>query len=64
MGIIARDLGAGRKEENDKIDPGVGIVLNKTIGMKVKEGEVLCYLYINDKSVYSEKDIINSYTIV
>ena len=28
MGIIARDLGAGRIEKNDKIDYTVGIVLN------------------------------------
>ena len=64
IGIIARDLGAGRIEEKDIIDHSVGIVLNKTVGMSVKEGDILCYLYINDKSVYTENDVLNSYKIV
>ena len=63
MGIIARDLGAGRIEKNDKIDYTVGIVLNKTLGSRVKKNEILCYLYINDKSVYNEKEILDSFTI-
>lgn len=63
MGIIARDLGAGRIEKNDKIDYTVGIVLNKTLGSKVRKNEVLCYLYINDNSVYNEKEVLDSFTI-
>ena len=63
IGIIARNLGAGRIEEEDIIDPGVGVVLNKTIGMKVDEGDILCYLYINDNSKYLEKDVLDSFTI-
>lgn len=64
MGIIARDLGASRKEKNDKIDYTVGVVLNKTLGSEVKRNEILCYLYINDKSVYDEKEVLKSFTIV
>ena len=43
-------LGAGRETMADLIDPAVGIVLNKKVGDKVNEGEVLCYIYTNGKN--------------
>jgi len=64
IGIIARDIGAGRIKKEDKIDYTVGVVLNKTLGSKVKKNEILCYLYINDKSIYDEKEVLKSFTIV
>lgn len=64
MGIVARDLGAGRCNKEDKIDYTVGIVLKKHIGSKVKIGDVLCELYINDSSVYDVNFILDSYTII
>lgn len=63
IGIIARDLGAGRIEKNDEIDYTVGIVLNKTLGSIVKRGQVLCYLYVNDKSKYTEKEVLSCYSL-
>lgn len=63
IGIIARDLGAGRLEKNDKIDYTVGVVLNKTLGSIVKKGQVLCYLYINEKSKFTEKEVLSCYTL-
>ena len=39
------NLGAGRKEKDDKIDYNAGIILNKHVGDYVKEGELLCTLY-------------------
>ena len=63
IGIIARDLGAGRLEKNSPIDYTVGIVLNKALGSIVKKGQILCYLYINDKSKFTENDVLSCYTL-
>ena len=58
-------LGGGREELTDKIDPSVGIIVNKKVADKVKTGQVLAFIYANDeKSVdMAYKEIINAYTI-
>ena len=43
------DLGAGRVHKTDNIDYSVGVVLNKTVGSKVKEKELLATIYYNKK---------------
>ena len=63
IGIIARNLGAGRLEKDDKIDYTVGVRLNKTLGSYVKKGDVLCYLYVNDNSKYTEKEVLDCYEL-
>lgn len=45
LGLIAQALGAGRKEKDDVIDPGVGFVLHKRIGEGINKKEPLCTLY-------------------
>jgi len=49
VGKIAGELGAGRIKKEDEIDPSVGIVLNKKVGDKVKENEVLAYIHSNSE---------------
>ena len=39
IGKLAGMLGAGREKKEDKIDPAVGIVLNKKMAEKVQEKE-------------------------
>ena len=51
VGHITCDLGAGRIKKEDKINNSVGIILNKKIGDKVGEGEILAFIHAN-----SEKD--------
>ncbi|CDM68590.1 Pyrimidine-nucleoside phosphorylase [Clostridium bornimense] len=63
VGLLAMELGAGRKTKDSKIDLAVGIVLKKKIGDKVKKGEELATIYCNSeeagKSVLSKlKDVI------
>jgi pyrimidine-nucleoside phosphorylase len=41
LGRCAMDLGAGRRQPGDRIDPQVGIVLNKQRGDRVERGEPL-----------------------
>lgn len=47
IGYAAQDLGAGRKQKTDVIDPAVGIIMEKRIGDAVKAGEALATIYLN-----------------
>ena len=58
LGKLSMNLGAGRKEKDDKIDFNAGIILNKTSNDYVKKGEELfkCYgkkIEINLTDVFS-----------
>ncbi len=64
IGVISRDLGAGRIEKDDEIDYSVGIVLNKTLGSQVYVGDILCYLYVSDKSKYTKEEVLECFTIL
>ncbi|WP_250278760.1 pyrimidine-nucleoside phosphorylase [[Clostridium] colinum] len=50
LGIASTMLGAGRETKEDVIDFSAGIILNKKVGDKVKQGDVLCTLYTNDEN--------------
>jgi thymidine phosphorylase len=41
LGILAMDLGAGRKSKDDRLDLGAGIRVHKNVGDAVKAGDVL-----------------------
>ena len=49
VGKIACSLGAGRMKKEDKIDHTVGIILNKKVSDNVKKGDILAYIYANNK---------------
>lgn len=51
IGICAMLLGAGRATKESTIDLSVGIVLNKKVGDKVAEGDVLCTVHSNKENV-------------
>lgn len=51
LGEIVRKLGAGRYSKDDKIDYGVGIILNKKVGDFILENEELAKIYWNEKDV-------------
>ena len=63
IGILARNLGAGRLSKEDEIDHSVGIVLEKSVGDKVNIGDILCKLYVNKKSTYTVKEVLDSFVI-
>ena len=63
IGILARNLGAGRLSKEDEIDHSVGIVLEKSVGDKVNIGDILCKLYVNKKSTYTVKEVLDSFII-
>ena len=47
LGKLSMHLGAGRESLEDKIDYGAGIILEKTVGDRVINGDVLMTLYTN-----------------
>ena len=49
LGEIVRKLGAGRYSKDDKIDYGVGIILNKKVGDFILGNEELAKIYWNEK---------------
>ena len=49
IGKLSLELGAGKLNIDDKIDYGVGIKLNKLEGDKVRRGDILVTLYVNNK---------------
>ena len=62
FGKLSLELGGGRKTKEDKIDPSVGIVLNKKIGDDVKKGDVLCTLCLKENAPFIEEDITSYYS--
>ncbi len=45
LGILAMDLGAGRRDRNDVLDLGVGIRVLAQVGKKVAKGDLLFQVY-------------------
>lgn len=50
IGMLAVQLGAGRRRKESEIDPAVGFSIYKKIGDEVREGEVLAIVHANDES--------------
>jgi len=65
VGKISVNLGAGRVKKEDDIDLAVGIVLNKKVADKVKQGEILAFIYANDeeKGNIAVSDLLDTYKI-
>ena len=65
IGKLACYLGAGRVNKDDKIEPDVGIVLNKKVGDEVMVNDFLAYICGNDENKVheAEKRILEIYKI-
>jgi pyrimidine-nucleoside phosphorylase len=51
VGLAAIELGAGRNQKTDLIDPAVGIEMACRSGDNIAKGDVLCWIHHNDKGV-------------
>ncbi len=51
IGLAAMRLGAGRAQQEDRIDPAAGIVLRQTVGQYAAEGTAVATLYTADESI-------------
>lgn len=56
LGKAALTLGAGRQRKEDKVDPAVGIVLEKRLGDPVESGETVAVLHAPDESRAQEAE--------
>lgn len=53
IGLLAMDLGAGRRTKEDIINPAVGLILNKKVGDFISEDEALITIH-HDKELSEE----------
>jgi pyrimidine-nucleoside phosphorylase len=61
LGMAAVELGAGRLEKEDKIDPGAGIIFNYKVGDEIKKGNVIAEIFSNNKkAILSVEKKINN----
>ncbi len=64
IGISSVMLGAGRQKKDDNIDHSVGIVLNKKVGDKLKNGDLIATVYANGKNTNEAlKKILDAYVL-
>jgi thymidine phosphorylase len=65
LGEIASLLGAGRLTKEDVIDFNAGILLNKKIGDRVKQGDLLATLFTNQPPNKDHvQGVLSAFTIV
>jgi pyrimidine-nucleoside phosphorylase len=65
IGLSAQKLGAGRERLDSKIDPGVGFLMKKKVGDRVKKGENLAVVFCNDLKTgrWAKQEIKGAYQI-
>ncbi len=65
IGKAALVAGAGREKKEDNIDYSAGIVINKKVNDKVKDGDVLATIYTDNQSKIEEinAQILNAFKI-
>ena len=65
IGKISCELGAGRIKKEDIIDNQVGLIINKKIGDKIEQGEILGIIHANDDSKVQQmaEELINCFDI-
>jgi pyrimidine-nucleoside phosphorylase len=54
LGLVAIELGAGRKKTSDRIDPAAGIELVHVVGERVQRGEPLAYLHASKRALITQ----------
>ena len=65
VGIASLLLGGGREKKDDIIDHAVGLIIEKRIGDRVKEGEPLAMIHANDRDKLeaAKQKLISAYEI-
>lgn len=65
LGIIARDLGAGRIHKEDSIDYTAGLIMNKRVGDRVEVGEKIAEIHASSSDLAQSvlKRLLNTFTL-
>src|ERR1700690_2163369 len=58
IGIASMMLGGGREKMEDRIDPAVGLIVEKKVGDPVKAGETLCTIRYNSDARLRETAVL------
>jgi pyrimidine-nucleoside phosphorylase len=64
LGLLAMDLGAGRRDRNDVIDPGVGIRVHVRTGSKIEKNEKLFTVYAKHGYQVRSGDYLDALLVV
>lgn len=51
MGLLAVDLGTGRRNQQESIEPGAGLMFDRNVGDEVRAGQVLGRIQIGERPV-------------
>jgi pyrimidine-nucleoside phosphorylase len=54
LGLLAIDLGAGRRVVSDRVDPKAGIILRKKLGDRVESGEPIATIFTDRKDMVED----------
>jgi thymidine phosphorylase len=54
VGLAALELGAGRKRKEDKVDHAAGLVIQASVGARVRAGEPLAVVHASSQKLVSE----------
>jgi pyrimidine-nucleoside phosphorylase len=54
LGFVAIELGAGRRQASDHVDPAAGIELVRVVGERVKRGEPMAYLHASKRALITQ----------
>ena len=53
LGYASQELGAGRRQKTDRIDPRVGFIMRCRIGDRLEKGAPICTLYAASEDTFT-----------
>ena len=53
LGYASQELGAGRRQKTDEIDPRVGFIMRARIGDRLEKDQPLCTVYAKDEATFA-----------
>lgn len=56
LGYASQELGAGRKQKTDVIDPRVGFIMHCRVGDRLEEGQPICTLYAAEEAALARAE--------
>ena len=56
LGYASQELGAGRKQKSDVIDPRVGFIMRCRVGDRLDAGQALCTVYAADEASFARAE--------
>jgi pyrimidine-nucleoside phosphorylase len=64
LGLLAMDLGAGRRNRDDVLDLGVGIRVHVKVGSKIEKNDKLFTVYIKHKDRVVSEDYLSTLQVI